>query len=484
MPEQTGFVHETKILIVGTGGNAISIARSLKVAGIEDFTFISRNEEFGGTWVDARFPGAQVDQPVSLYSLSYAPNPYWSKPFPDAWELREYLAGIAAEYGLEAHAHWRVEMHDAHWDAASKRWYVDTTAGRYSAQYLVVVTGFLDEPKGVAFEGAEEYTGRVVQAARWPEDFDPAGQSIVVVGSGATAVEVIPELQRSARRLVSLQRSTTYVLPKPNDLFPEELKQARAADPRLMHVERARAFAEEEIMDPRAMGPHIAAQALEFLAQEVIDPELRRGLTPDHPWLCKRPLFSNVYLRTLTRPNDPVVFDAMEAFTPNGVRTASGREIEADAVVLTTGYHWGTHVLRRIHRGDGVSVAEHQAGWVRAYKGTNVAGCPNMFLVGGAGPNSQHGSGLFNGEATAPYVVLAIQEVERRGVESLEVSEEAEIAWKRRADHRNQDLPSVVGGCTNYSLDAFGNNMAVWPGTPTDMEYQHSHLIVEDYAFA
>jgi cation diffusion facilitator CzcD-associated flavoprotein CzcO len=473
-------ITETKILIVGTGGNAISVGRELLLSGEEDFLFISRSEQFGGAWLDAKFPGAQVDTPASLYQLSYALN-NWSKPYPDRDEYLAYLVDTADRFDLPAHAHFGVTMSDASWSEEERVWRVDTDKGVYQSKFLVVVTGYLDEPVPMDLPGKDDFPGRIVLAARWPEDWDPTGQDVVVVGSGPTAVEVIPELVKSAKHLTSLQRTPTWVLPKLNEPYSPQVKAERAAEPRLLALQRSRELTNYELSDRAASGPRIEAECLDFLRSQVLDPALREGLTPQHAWACKRPLFSSTYLRSLNSPNVKVVFEGMKSFTPYGILTDGGREIHADTVVLTTGYHWGDHILHRIHRADGVTVAEHQNGWVRAYKALMVAGCPNLFLVGGASPNSQQASGLYHGEMAAKSIVFLLKEIVAQKQDTIEVREAAEIAWKTWADSNLDNDPTVRGGCRNNNQDGFGHNKAHWPSTPSDLTYQLSHLELDDF---
>jgi cation diffusion facilitator CzcD-associated flavoprotein CzcO len=474
-------ITETKILIVGTGGNAISVGRELLMNGEEDFLFISRSEQFGGAWLDAKFPGAQVDSPSSLYQFSYAMNPNWSKPFPDADEFLRYLVDTADRFDLPAHAHFGVTMSDASWSEEDRVWRVETDKGLYQSKFLIIVTGYLDEPHPMDLPGKDDFPGRIVLAARWPEDYDPEGQDVVVVGSGSTAVEVIPELVKSARHLTSLQRTPSWVLPKPNEPYSPQLKAEWAAEPRLLALQRNREFTNFEISDRVADGPRIEAECLDFLRSQVLDPALRAGLTPTHAFACKRPLFSSTYLRSLNSANVDVVFEGMKAFTPYGILTDSDREIRADSVVLTTGYHWGDHILHRIRRADGVTVAEHQKGWVRAYKSIMVAGCPNLFLVGGAGPNSQHASGMYHGEMAAKSVVFLLNEIAVQKQDAIEVRETAEVAWKKWADSVLDNDPTVRGGCRNNNQDGFGHNKALWPGTPFDLAYQLTHIELDDF---
>jgi cation diffusion facilitator CzcD-associated flavoprotein CzcO len=474
-------ITKTKILIVGTGGNAISVGRELLLSGEEDFLFISRADQFGGAWLDAKFPGAQVDSPAPLYQFSYAMNPNWSKPYPDADEFLDYLVETADRFDLPDHAHFGVNMIDARWSEVERFWSVDTDSGVYEAQFLIMVTGYLDEPHAMDLPGRDDFPGQIVMAARWPEGYDPAGQDVVVVGSGSTAVEVIPELVKSAKHLTSLQRTPSWVLPKPNSPYSQLDKEAWAAEPRLLALIRHREFTNFEISDRAADGPKIEADCLELLRTQVLDPVLRAGLTPHHAFACKRPLFSSTYLRSLNSPNVDVVFEGMKAFTPYGILTESGREIRADAVVLTTGYHWGDHILTRVHRADGLTVAEYQKGWVRAYKSIMVAGCPNLFLVGGAGPNSQHASGMYHGEMAAKSIVFLLNELAMQNQDTVEVRESAEIAWKTWADSILDDDPTVRGGCRNNNQDGYGHNKALWPGTPFDLEYQLNNLVIDDF---
>lgn len=478
----------SRIIIIGSGGNGISAGVYLKKAGIDDFIILSKSSDFGGTWHENRYPGLEVDIPSRVYQFTYAPNPDWTSRFAGQPELLRYMRRVAAEHDLGRHARFHTEMSEARWLDEEAQWEILTTKGTFRAKYLVVATGFLDEAKLPDIEGIDSFRGRIFHSSQWPEGYLGEDERVAVVGSGASAIQIVPELQKHARSLIVFARTPTWILPKPNRHIPAWEKALLRSFPPLHRLYCRMIFRHRSRHDvvggSYRLGDGFALmeQSLAFLKSQVLDPALREKLTPKHHFGCKRPLFSDTYLKSLTRPNVTVVTEAASAIGKNSIRSQSGKEFGVDTIVLTTGYAWGDTILSRIRRRDGRSVAEFQDGWSRAYKAISVSGCPNLFLLGGAAPNGQRMSGLITGEAGARYIVKFIRHVEAQDVDALEVKEEAELEWKRGADRILDNGPTVAGGCVNYSQDAFGHNKAAWPGSTQNMLDELSVIDASAYA--
>ena len=471
-----------RVLIVGSGGNAISTAVYLHKAGIVDFTMVSKSGGFGGAWYENRYPGLEVDMPCRMYQFSYAPNPDWTSTFVKQDEILRYMTRVASDYRLDERAHFHTEMTEARWMEQEGLWKVSTTQGTYWTKFLVVATGFLDEVRMPDIPGMQAFEGRIFHSSRWPEGYAGKGETVAVVGSGASAIQVVPELQKQAKQVLSFQRTPTWVLPKENRRIPSWekwlLRRSQLLCRALYELACLRSDWDEATITPEQK----MEWCRDFLHAEVTDPELRRILTPTHLFGCKRPPRSDVYYRSLTQPNVTVIPEGVESIGRNSVVSTSGNAFAVDAIVLTTGYYWGDTILKRIVRRDGLSVAEVQKGRPRAYKSVSVAGCPNLFLSGGAGPNSQKISGLISGETAARYVVASIRYIEANGLGGLEVREEAETEWKRAADVILDNGPTVRGGCFNYSQDSSGHDKAAWPGSMRSMWRALGELDVTAYA--
>ncbi len=476
-------VRRTEVLIVGSGGNGMSMAVWLRRAGISDVTIISKHRDFGGTWLQNRYPGLEVDVPSVNYQFSYNINPDWSTVFAKRDELLKYLLDTAKKFDLYPITRFGVEMISARWQDDEGRWLVETTDGAFSARFLVLATGFLEEVVLPDIPGIGDFAGRIFHSSQWPEEYDGTDERIAVIGTGASAVQIVPELQKTAASLTVFQRTPPWVLPKPNRARTEEemlpLRQSEQARQEWFWraIDDLDTWSKARITD----GERFMEEAVAFMRQEVLDPKLRRVLTPDYHFACKRVLYTNDYLRSLTRPNTTLIPESAASIGAHTITSSHGKTVDVDTIVLTTGYFFGGHVLDLVRRRDGTSVGDAQRGHPRAYKSIHVSGCPNLFLSGGAAPNSQYASGFFCGEAAANQAVKMISLMNSRGIQALEVKESAEKAWKRAADAILDDGPTVRGGCTNYSQDALGHNKAMWPGFGRQMWAALDEVHLDDY---
>lgn len=466
-------IAHTTALIVGSGGNGISPAVYFKRAGITDFLIISKHSDFGGTWFQNTYPGCEVDVPSELYQLSYAVSGKWSAVYAKQPELLSYLRKVAADNDLYRHAHFETEMTGADWIAEENCWEVRTTRGLYHADFLLLATGYLEEAVIPPVPGRDSFEGRLFHSSRWPGGYTGAGDRIAVIGTGSSGMQIVSEMQKSASAVTVFQRTPTWVLPKQNrKLGPDDhesvYRTASAAARRGGEAFARRESAWSDVLlgrDPRTYED----RALKFLEEQVSDRELRAILTPEHSFGCKRTLYSDDYYAAVQRPNVRIIPEAAAEIGSTTIKSASGQEVDVDTIVFATGFYFGGHVLSHVRRRDGRSVAEVQAGHPRAYKSVSVAGCPNLFLIGGPAPNGQIWHGMFAGEATAAYVLAAMEFMAKNGLPALEVDELAEDDWKRRADEILDRGPTVVGGCANYSQDELGHNKAAWPGPLRDM---------------
>ncbi|MBO9198467.1 NAD(P)/FAD-dependent oxidoreductase [Rhizobium sp. 16-449-1b] len=471
------------VLIVGSGGSAMSVAVRLREANITDVRMISKHRDFGGVWYQNTYPNCGVDGPVTYYQFSYAPTGDWSQHYASQPELLEYFRRVARTYDLYQLIDFDTEMTNAVWNAEQSFWEVETDRGLYHASHLVMATGFLDAPNVVQLPGHETFKGRIFHSSIWPEGYTGEGDRIAVVGTGSSALQIVPGLQPFAKDVLVFQRTPTWITPMNNRPLTEDERRLYNED----HAEVERLRKESEVAasesfvkvfraeDPDAAA-RVEADALAYLHAQVSDPDLRKLLTPTHRYGCKRPGVSDTYYAALTQPNVELIPEAASHIGPNTITSTGGREFKVDTIILATGFHWGTHILQRIKRRDGRTIAEAQAGHPRAYKSISVSNCPNLYLVGGPAPNGRPGNGLRAGEWGGVYVARAIQHMHNRGIAALEVLEQAESEWKRQADEVLANGPSLSGECINYITDAVGANVADWPYTLEDMRVQLSQF--------
>lgn len=474
-------VEHTRVLIVGSGGNGIATAVCLQQAGITDFRILTKHDEFGGTWYQNTYPGCAVDVPSSAYQLGCSLTDQWTATHASQAELAKYLQQVATDFGLYERTHFRTELLSAEWVDDRRRWSVTTNNGIYTADVLILVTGFLEEPSVPKINGATEFGGRIFHSSLWPRGYTGQGDRVAVVGTGSSSLQIVPAMQKVASSVVVFQRTPQWILPKEYRQFTEE-ERRQLQEPEVLHKVRDEVRRNMEQMwsavfvgDDPEVAAAVEAEARKHLESQVIDPELRRLITPTHRLGCKRQGISDDYYPALQAENVQLVPEAAVKINGSTIVSASGRSFEVDTIVLATGFNFGGSILSRIKRRDGVTVGDYQQGHPRAYKAVTVCGCPNLFLVGGAGPNGQSWNGLGAGEIVGGYIAKALTWMRENGIEAIEVLEAAELSWKRNADAILARGASIAGGCgANYSLDEHGYNKAAWPGTESNMRRELS----------
>ncbi|SED48157.1 NAD(P)/FAD-dependent oxidoreductase [Rhodobacter sp. 24-YEA-8] len=478
-------VKHTKMLVVGSGGNAIALAVSLIRAGYSDLGIITKHHDFGGAWLQNTYPGCEVDCKSAAYQFSFDLNADWSALYATQPELKNYLQKVARDGGLYERTIFNCAMTNARWDETRAHWIVGTTCGSMAADHLLLATGFLEEAVTPDLPGFDSFRGASFHSSRWPAGYTGKGERIAVLGSGSSAAQIVPAMQETADHVYQFQRTPTWMLPKGNRALSAEEKQALRSDPAELQKQRDEVIEMQETAWNDVFVGSNSAFYLEisqkFLADEVPDPVLRAHLTPDHALGCKRPVISDNYYRSLGNPNVTLVPEGVTRIEDGRLVTASGREFEVDTIVLATGFYFGGHILDLVQRRDGQSVGSFQAGHPRAYKAISVAGCPNLYLVGGPAPNGQIWNGLYPGEGVAAYVIRVMEYLQAHDLRAVEVTHEAEIAWKAATDEILDKSPVVAGGCVNYAQDSKGHNKATWPGNLASMTMAMSHFEASDY---
>ncbi len=457
-------------LIVGSGFAGLGAAIKLTRSGRRDFLVIERAGEVGGTWRDNTYPGAACDVPSHLYSYSFELNPGWTRSFSSGWEIQEYLRTVARKYRVLDKHLFHCEMTAACWDGDAARWVLDTTRGRFTADVLVSAVGVLCEPAAPKTSGLDSFAGELFHSARWNHDARLAGKRVAVIGTGASAIQIVPEIARQVSHLDVYQRTAPWVMPRRDRTFPRAEALAYRHVPGAQRLARAAIYwGRESFVFGFTGHPRAAARpreiALEHIRRKVRDPALRAAVTPNFEIGCKRILLSNDWYPALQRDNVELVTDRIAEIAPHAVVTADGTVRPVDAIVAATGFHVTDSPAHELIRGaDGRTLAEtwRQHGQ-RAYKGFATAGFPNLFILTGPNTGLGHTSMIFMIESQLNYLIGALDAMQRHRLATLEVHAEAQDAYNERIQAVLAKSVWNTGGCVSWYLDAHGRNTTIWP---------------------
>ncbi|MEU9823236.1 flavin-containing monooxygenase [Pseudonocardia alni] len=464
-------LREVRTIVVGAGFAGLGCAIRLLRRGDDSFVVLERADDVGGSWRDNTYPGVACDVPAPLYSFSFRTNPDWTRLYAPGPEIHAYLRRCADEEGVTPHLRLGADMLDARWDDAAARWVVHTSRGTFRGEFLVAATGHLTDVKPPDVPGLDGFTGTVFHSARWEHDAPLDGRRIGVVGTGASAVQIVPELADRASELVVFQRSAPYVRPRLDRGFAEDERRLFRRDPESMHELRERLFWNNEFRFAarRFTEPFLSetrALSLDHLARQVPDPVLRAALTPDYEIGCKRILASDDYYPALQRPHVTLEPSALAAIEGSTAISAAGRRVDLDVLVVATGFE--TFDLPSSHRIAGRGGTTLAQRWdergMQAYNSTTVAGFPNLFLLNGPGTSLGHNSIVYMIEAQIDHTLAAMDHSAARGGTVLEVDGAAEQAYADDLDARAATGVLVRGGCSSWYLDPrHGRATLSWP---------------------
>ncbi len=465
-PTKTRHVH---VAIVGSGFAGLGTAIRLTQEGVTDFVVLERKGQLGGVWRDNSYPGSACDVESHLYSFSFARNPDWTHAYSPQSEIWAYLEACADRFGVRDKLLFHHEVVSAHWDDTRERWLLETSGGTFTADVVVAAAGALSEPAYPAIPGIPEFRGKAFHSALWDHEYDLAGKRVAVIGTGASAIQFVPHVQRVAKSVVLFQRNPPWILPRGDRAFRGFERRALRSSKLLQRAVRARVWARREASALAFFYPRVAkvAQLLAraHLRRSVQDPALRRKLTPSYTLGCKRVLVSDNFYPAVSQPNVDIVTHPITALTPRGVVTAEGKEHEVDVVIFGTGFKVQAYPFGHKVRGrTGKTLAETWEKTMFAHVGTTVPGFPNLFLL--AGPNTAlgHSSVLLMMEAQVEHVMGALRHMRTTGARTVEPREDATAAFVAAVDKEMRGTVWTSGGCKSWYLDAHGRNSALWPG--------------------
>ncbi|WP_460713794.1 flavin-containing monooxygenase [Nocardioides dilutus] len=471
--------HRVDHLIVGAGFAGLCAAIKLQEDGERDFVVIERGPDVGGTWRDNTYPGAACDVPSQLYSFSFARNPDWSSSYSPQHEIQAYIQKVANRSGTLDRFVFDTTVEGAAWDADEQRWTVRTSGGTWSARTLIVGAGGLSEPRLPEIEGVGTFQGALFHTARWDHSVDLAGKRVAVIGTGASAIQVVPELQKTLEatggHLDVYQRTAPWVIPRNDRTYGDLERKALRYVPGLQRLYRTGVYLAKEATVPAfTLWPGISApaqkQALANIRKGIKDPELREKVTPHFAFGCKRVLISNDYYPALDADNVDLVTDPIAKVTGSSIVTADGTEREIDVLVVATGFYTTElPITERITGHHGRTLAEQwRDSGMTAYKGTTVPHFPNLFFIVGPNTGLGHSSMVFMIESQVAYIRDALRTMRKGGYDVVEVDQAATDRYNAALQGRMKRTVWSAGGCDSWYLDAHGKNTTLWPRSTWD----------------
>ncbi|AUG80888.1 cyclohexanone monooxygenase [Kitasatospora sp. MMS16-BH015] len=460
-----------RVAVIGSGFGGIGAGVRLRRAGITDFVILERAAAVGGTWRDNSYPGCACDVPSHLYSFSFAPNPEWPRAFSYQPDIRAYLEKVTDTFGVRPHLRFNAEVLEARWEDEHSRWRLTTAAGEWTADAVVSAAGPLADPQIPNIPGLADFPGRVFHSSRWDHDYDLRGKRVAVVGTGASAAQIIPAIQPQVGQLTVFQRTPAWVLPRADREISGLEKWLHSAVPPTGKLRRGALFALRELqVDAFVRRPGalklVQQLAVRNIERGVRDPQLRAKLTPDYRIGCKRILLSNTYYPALAAPNTEVVAAGLSEVRGSTLVDAQGGEHEVDAIVFGTGFHvTDMPIGERVFGIGGRSLREDWKGGMEALRGSTVHGFPNLFFVIGPNTGLGNSSMILMIESQLNYLIDALTALPATGAVAMHPTERAQRRWNLELQHKMERTVWTTGGCRSWYLDEGGKNTVLWPGS-------------------
>ncbi len=485
-------VH-TRTLIIGSGFSGLGMGIALQQQNV-DFLILEKADDIGGTWRDNTYPGCACDIPSHMYSFSFEPKPDWQHMWSFQPEIQDYLQGVTDKYGLRRYIRFNSHVDRAHWDDDEMRWHVFTDDGReFVAQFVVSGAGGLHIPLIPDFDGLDDFRdagGTVFHSAEWDHGVDLTGKRVAVIGTGASAIQIVPEIVKDVAALQLYQRTPAWVMPRPNNPIPPWMRQMFTYVPGTRAAMRAGIYWIHETVGFAMTKQPRLLKLGELMGKwnirrSVKDPQLRKKLTPNYRAGCKRILNSDTYYVGIANPKTEVITDGIARFTKTGIVAGDGTEREVDVVVCATGFHVTdsyTYVDIKGRAGEDLVDRWNREG-IAALRGITIADVPNLFFL--LGPNTAlgHNSVVFMIESQIRYAAHAIAAVDKRGAQALAPTRAAQDAYN---EELQGDLAGTVwstGGCHSWYMDEHGVNRTLWSGMTWQYWLATRRFDPSEYAF-
>ncbi|MEW6735941.1 MAG: NAD(P)/FAD-dependent oxidoreductase [Acidobacteriota bacterium] len=475
-----------QVIIIGSGFSGLGTAIRLKQDGINDFIILERANDVGGTWRDNTYPGCACDVQSHLYSFSFAPNPNWSRMYSPQAEIWAYLQHCARDYGLIPHIRFQHEVRNAIWQERAQHWRVETSQGVYTASLVVAGIGALSEPSIPRLPGIETFMGKTFHSARWDHEYDLTNRKVAVIGTGASAIQFVPEIQPKVGALKVFQRTPPWIVPRIDRAISAKERRIFNKFPLAQQLTRFAIYWLREFFllcfrHPR-LSSYFKNAAIRHLNRAVKDPVLRAKLTPNYTIGCKRILLSNNYLPSLTQSNVEVITEHIREIRPHAIVTEDGIEREIDTIIYGTGFHvTDIPLAKHITGKHGLTLAETWRGSPKAYLGTTISGFPNFFLLLGPNTGLGHTSVVFMIESQIAHVISVIRYIHKHNIAAIEPRLEAQATFLSEVDKKMRGTVWTAGGCKSWYLDATGRNSTLWPTFTWQFRHRAARLIPSDY---
>lgn len=478
--------HIYDSFIVGAGISGIATAIRLDQVGYTNYKIIEKATRVGGTWRENTYPGCGCDVPSALYSYSFAPSAKWSHLFARQPEILSYLEEVSENFNVSSKIEFGTELTNAAWDNQRNLWVIDTNKGQYLSRTVVFATGPITEAQIPKLDGLETFKGEMFHSAKWNHDYDLTGKRIAVIGTGASAIQFVPQIQPLAKELYVYQRTAPWVVPKPDTDLGEVSKSLIAKYPLIQKTWR-KAVAQSlnainfGLRNPAVLKP-VGELAKLILKFQIEDPELRKNVTPNFTIGCKRLLFANNYYPALQQENVKLIPHGLVKVEGNTVISANGERQEVDVIIWGTGFEVSHPPIgKRVSNEKGECLHDlWKSTSPEAYLGTSIENVPNAFLV--LGPNVLvYDSFIGLAEAQLDYIVDGLLKIKEQNIGKLNIKSEV---IKKHNELVQKYLKTTVfnaGGCKSYYLDANGRNFAAWPWSLKKLKQRLKHMDLNDY---
>ncbi|WP_411106953.1 flavin-containing monooxygenase [Streptomyces sp. cmx-4-9] len=480
--------EHVRVAVIGSGFGGLGAAVRLRREGITDFVVLERADSVGGTWRDNSYPGCACDVPSHLYSFSFAPNPDWPRTFSGQPHIRAYLEHVADTFGLRPHVRLNSDVQLMRWDAQELRWEIETSSGGLTADVVVSATGPLSDPKTPEIPGLDGFPGKVFHSARWDHDYDLAGKRVAMIGTGASAIQIVPAIAPQVERLTLFQRTPPWVMPRTDRAITAAERWLHRRLPFTRAARRGLLWGIRELQvsaftkRPKQLGL-VESLAKANMARSIKDPELRAKLTPSYRIGCKRILLSSEYYPALARPDVDLVASGLKEVRGSVLVAEDGTETEVDAIIFGTGFHvTDMPIADRVVGAQGTTLADEWKDGMQSLRGATAAGFPNWMTIIGPNTGLGNSSMILMIESQLAYMADYLRQLGVLGGRvALAARPSAVNRWNRHVQARMERTVWNTGGCTSWYLDAQGRNTTVWPGTTGEFRRETRSVDLAEY---